>query len=401
MIISFSGFKRLTCFIVFCICAGSPAYSAPDSRVVGGSPTQTDWPWMSAMVYSGEQSISSGFVCGCEIIHKSWAITAAHCVTYASGEKETQLLEPADIHVIPGIRDLKTDSGIRIPVKEVIRHPGYQKDDYWDADIALLHLDQPLFPGDSGETIGLPPYDYVAEQKRATLLGWGATDREGRVYPELLHEVELPVISNYECNLAFNQLPYYSDPVSGNMICAGSEGKDACYDDSGGPLFISENQKNFLIGIVSWGDSCARPGLYGVYTRVTAFLDFIYAYVPELNLVPVPMGDSYHYIKGKPLLVEAPGVLGNDTDPERGVIKAVLLDPPPHGELVLSPDGAFTYYPESNAETDRFTYMVQDGYNNSKMTEVFLLGRDEVHNEPETGTGDNCFLQTIPFLNSK
>lgn len=48
--------------------------------------------------------------------------------------------------------------------------------------------------------------------------------------------------------------------------------------DSGGPLMSvsRENQKLFYIsGVVSYGFKCAEPGFPGVYSKVTAFLDFI------------------------------------------------------------------------------------------------------------------------------
>lgn len=53
------------------------------------------------------------------------------------------------------------------------------------------------------------------------------------------------------------------------MICAGypDGGMDACYGDSGGPLV---DDKRNLIGIVSWGSSCALPGKPGVYTNLAA-----------------------------------------------------------------------------------------------------------------------------------
>ncbi len=45
---------------------------------------------------------------------------------------------------------------------------------------------------------------------------------------------------------------------------------------SGGPI-IDEN--NVQVGIVSWGDGCAREGKPGVYTRVAAFGDWIEAQI--------------------------------------------------------------------------------------------------------------------------
>ena len=62
------------------------------------------------------------------------------------------------------------------------------------------------------------------------------------------------------------------------MICAGYKngGKDSCQCDSGGPLFlIDENFQYLQIGIVSYGEGCARPLKYGVYTKVSSFVDWI------------------------------------------------------------------------------------------------------------------------------
>jgi secreted trypsin-like serine protease len=65
--------------------------------------------------------------------------------------------------------------------------------------------------------------------------------------------------------------------VTEQTVCAGdiAGGKDACQGDSGGPLFVSSGGRFVQIGIVSWGEGCARPKLPTVYTRVAMFADWI------------------------------------------------------------------------------------------------------------------------------
>ncbi|XP_036147587.1 anionic trypsin-like [Monomorium pharaonis] len=57
------------------------------------------------------------------------------------------------------------------------------------------------------------------------------------------------------------------------QLCAGlpEGGRDACQGDSGGPLLCNGTQ----VGIVSWGEGCARPNRAGVYSRVDFYLEWL------------------------------------------------------------------------------------------------------------------------------
>ena len=87
-----------------------------------------------------------------------------------------------------------------------------------------------------------------------------------------------PAISNAQCSQA------YGNAITSSMVCAGypgEGGKDACQNDSGGPLVCDENGKAVVAGVVSWGDGCAKPDKPGVYSRNTAALSWIQANLGE------------------------------------------------------------------------------------------------------------------------
>lgn len=63
-------------------------------------------------------------------------------------------------------------------------------------------------------------------------------------------------------------------PITKNMICAGDlkqGGKDACINDSGGPMVAN----NKLYGIVSWGNGCGSKNYPGVYSHVANYINWI------------------------------------------------------------------------------------------------------------------------------
>lgn len=67
-------------------------------------------------------------------------------------------------------------------------------------------------------------------------------------------------------------------------------------------------------------------------------------------------------MKNGSIMVEAPGVLANDTDPDGDPLTAKLMTAPKHGKVVMSPQGAFYYRPDMDyVGDDEFFYQPFDG----------------------------------------
>jgi uncharacterized delta-60 repeat protein len=95
--------------------------------------------------------------------------------------------------------------------------------------------------------------------------------------------------------------------------------------------------------------------------------------VAAVNHPPVALGDTYATAQGATLSVPAPGVLGNDHDPDGAPLSASLAAGPAHGAVTLQASGAFTYVPASGfAGADSFTYVASDGALTSSPATVFI-----------------------------
>ncbi|XP_049871206.1 serine protease hepsin-like [Pectinophora gossypiella] len=232
------------------------------SRIVGGEEAGVDeFPWMAKLTYFKR------FYCGGMLINDRYVLTAAHCVkgfmwfmikvTFGEHNRCNATVRPETRFVLRAISNKFSLSN-------------------FDNDIALLRLNERVPISDAIKPICLPTNNknlYVGV--KAVASGWGTLTEEGKVSCTL-QEVEVPVMSNQECR----NTKYTASMITDNMLCAGfpkTGQKDSCQGDSGGPL-ITERQhdKRYeLIGVVSWGNGCARVGYPGVYTRVTNYIDWI------------------------------------------------------------------------------------------------------------------------------
>jgi VCBS repeat-containing protein len=92
-----------------------------------------------------------------------------------------------------------------------------------------------------------------------------------------------------------------------------------------------------------------------------------------LNAAPVTIDDSYGVSEDMMLMIDAPGVLANDSDADGNRLAAMLVTPPAHGAVTLNPNGSFTYTPSWDYHgSDSFTYEAEDGAGGTSMATVSI-----------------------------
>lgn len=88
---------------------------------------------------------------------------------------------------------------------------------------------------------------------------------------------------------------------------------------------------------------------------------------------PIAVDDAALVDQDQVLTVPAPGVLGNDYEPQGATMTAVLFSGPSSGVLVLNEDGSYTYTPNPGfAGTDSFTYQASNGTVQSGIAAVII-----------------------------
>ncbi|XP_042637226.1 ovochymase-1 [Orycteropus afer afer] len=99
--------------------------------------------------------------------------------------------------------------------------------------------------------------------------GWGTTEPHRGETSKIIQQAKVPLISIASCR------SYWGLDIKNTNICGGAAGSSSCMGDSGGPLQCAEDGQYKLIGIVSWGSSNCHPSAPSVFTRISAYRDWI------------------------------------------------------------------------------------------------------------------------------
>ncbi|NXK76009.1 PRS56 protease, partial [Amazona guildingii] len=246
--------------------------TAPRGRIMGGSVALLgSWPWLVSVRLHGE------LMCGGVLVGLSWVLDDVP----AEGGTENQ--NELAWTVVVGDHELgKPGAGRQaVPVRRILPHPKFNPKTF-HGDLALLELAVPLAPSPTVSPVCLPSSSSEPSPGTACYIaGWGSLYEEGPA-ANVVMEAQVPLLSQETCRGALGR-----DLITNTMFCAGylSGGIDSCQGDSGGPLACQDpsSHRFVLYGITSWGDGCGERGKPGVYTRVTAFTDWL-----SLQMDPAP-----------------------------------------------------------------------------------------------------------------
>ena len=187
-------------------------------------------------------------------------LTAAHCI------------DSFNFRVIAGLHQRTDIYGPRsqnIGVLRVFVHEQYNSKTEAN-DIALVRLAQPVQFNAYVTAICLPGPD-PQESERVTVAGWGVLS-EGGNRASSLRQVTINVMNNHAQRAYGNQFNVQRQIAAGIPNIGG---KDSCQGDSGGPLMYNANNQWYLTGVVSFGEGCGSANYPGIYTRTSAYLNWI------------------------------------------------------------------------------------------------------------------------------
>ncbi|KAH8238769.1 hypothetical protein KR038_011687 [Drosophila bunnanda] len=255
--------------------------SADPGKIVNGTAAS---PGEFPFIVSLRRAKSGHHSCGATLLNSHWILTAGHCVRGST---------PEQLNLQYGSQILERNATQLLRVAGIFVHPGYEPQDKYANDIALLQLADRVTFSQRVQPVRLPePRQTTPGNVSVILAGWGLNKvrssfscksyakqyqsvslQTGGSVQEQLQKVQLQVFSDEECS------ERHQTQLHDSQICAGlpEGGKGQCSGDSGGPLILTDNNSGSTqIGIVSWSKKpCARPPYPGVFTEVSAYVDWI------------------------------------------------------------------------------------------------------------------------------
>lgn len=240
--------------LVLALAASAWADSAPASVVGGREAKPGDWPDVVAIVGA------DGGLCSGTLLAADLVLTAGHCID----------MRPTE--VIVGSVDLARPGGDRRAVKWSRAYPRWL-DRY---DVGVVMLEHPVFAKQRAVAQDCSASGRLVAGLPLEVVGFGLTTKAGTDDNTRLHRATIPVVDP-----TCARDPACAPAIApGGEFTAGGDGVDACFGDSGGPVYIATAKGPALFGIVSRGVSaignpCENGGVYVRADKVVAWVQSV------------------------------------------------------------------------------------------------------------------------------
>jgi hypothetical protein len=241
-------------------------------------------------------------------------------------------------------------------VEKQIEYPNSQS----TYDVALLLLEKPAKAPPRPIAMDCILDRYLENGADVEIVGFGVTRENGTGYNSDLNEAASAVLDKGCKEDVIDGIVSGCNPGirPGGEIAAGGHGTDACYGDSGGPLYLKTDEGDFVVGVTSRSflgvdfQYPCRDG--GIWVRPDAVIDWIEDEIgnreivyPSCNEVPdvtAPELDTKRNQDGETVITLS------DPDGDAAAATVEIVEPPAFGTAAL--DGLrIVYTPNPSART--------------------------------------------------
>jgi uncharacterized protein (TIGR03382 family) len=237
--------------------SGSLETSAPKleptpETIIGGTAAPAG-KWPDAVAVLGATGSCTGTLIAPDVV-----LTAGHCAA----------ANPT--RVIANTLNYNAAGGTSATVQSTTAYPGWET----SYDVAVVVLATPI-AGVTPRKLGTAcTFEGFAANTQVHLVGFGSTDIAGGGTNTLLNEVTAPVLDP-ACTTGNGCVAAIAP---GGEFVVGGNGKDTCYGDSGGPVYLDTPRGPIVIGAVSRGldnspTACGGGGIYVRTDKIAAWIE--------------------------------------------------------------------------------------------------------------------------------
>jgi secreted trypsin-like serine protease len=228
-----------------------PQPGPTEEPIIGGTAVPAG-KWPDAVAVLGTTGACTGTLIAPDVV-----LTAGHCA------------EIKPTRVVANTLDYGAPGGTSAAVKSTTPHADWQN----SYDVSVIVLASPI-AGVSPRKLGTAcTFQGFAASTQVHLVGFGSTDVAGGGTNTSLQEVMAPV-TDPDCTKGSGCV---AAVAPGGEFVVGGDGKDTCFGDSGGPVYLDTPRGPVVVGAVSRGiDGAATPcGGGGIYVRTDKIASWI------------------------------------------------------------------------------------------------------------------------------